>query len=1286
MQQLLCKRVDMFEVHERIICYITPILSCMDINVTTFGIDLECPSVMGISNNFWILKRFYSNNFFQKKQVTDYSPLFETTSIPENFHVHTKTCRIPVTEIKPEYYRRNWRVDVVPNCSQELLFTDLTQDDSVLSLKKEYRDTKLPCSIYSINSEGYATPFSDLKKPQNVAHLDRFMAKCGSHKNFYRTLPISPEIQTKLNFWKNHSTSKAWNVLFIGFDTVSRSHLHRSLPKTLEFLSKKGFVDLKGYHSLAPYTTVNTAAMLMGLQTCLDCPQVYNDKCAKTINDYLDECPVIIKDFNAGNFLTLYMDNAENEYSPLQLEMPIADFHVNPIFHVVNKFREKRNIEKRECFSNESGVEFMISYQKKFMEKFKNYPFFAFTWFAHPFHDYPYSLAHYDIKFLNFFQSLDPKIYSRTLIMISGDHGERYQFFNSDGVEGYIERSLPPLLVRLPDHLPNFAEATSTLNQNADKLTSAFDIHQTFRHILNYEVPGEAFALKDRSSLMKSIPDDRTCDKLHVLKGFCVCNATENRRSLENSIYLKELIIFSIDQLNQMVQSSEIGEFCEEWITVFMPEIAAFEVSRRSETKIVLLRFFARPKSTWVKHKFEIRLSVSHKYNSISDKMSLVPGSIMRVDAYGQENSCIFETNIEDKLVKELCFSSLQTSNSSSTTLNCEFKPGKIMEVVVSTGGLIPALVSVSVLTLTVLVTKPKSFSKLRTILYEIRKFVEDLILFLITASWILALGVPYGVLMVWRATIWLYLKIRYGFLGELVSAPDVIGVMDTDRSRQILKSLKVMEGDCDLDDLRVRCQLAVGRVDSKTGHLVYPKFYQILDRVGGFFCWKPSNYDIEHHVRFLDGLDENSPSISEAEAMERCGRVCNEAFAPGRAHWEILVIPKFHYDVENEDVENAVRKLAIYVRIHHGIGDGFSLLKFILKDMAREKECDIPLPKKPKRSVWFGIGVVLFFMFRGPRYLYWEMIHKDENPLMKLQASGQKCLAWSEQISVEFVKEIKSKLKTGMSTVMLSAFAGAVRRYYDEIDNGQHPKQVSLVMPLPAPNHPDDQMVNKFSIILFPLAIDSVDPVERVRDIDREGRKLAQSPEVVMNLFLVTLAGAMPVVLARPFFTNTQATMVVSNIPGPSRTIKIYNRKLVDTMFWLPHLGSSGISISFLSYGSNLRIGLTVDKGIIPNGNDGARGILQNTIEELVKLAEQIGVSTEGVVHDPHASHTFRSKKSSDADQPSNDSSKSLSLEIKASEMDRDEIKDESSKNPSQLQNAILSGHKNFSRTASRQ
>ena len=59
------------------------------------------------------------------------------------------------------------------------------------------------------------------------------------------------------------------------------------------------------------------------------------------------------------------------------------------------------------------------------------------------------------------------------------------------------------------------------------------------------------------------------------------------------------------------------------------------------------------------------------------------------------------------------------------------------------------------------------------------------------------------------------------------------------------------------------------------------------------------------------------------------------------------------------------------------------------------------------------------------------------------------------------------------------------------------------------------------------------------------------------------------------------------------------------------------------------MRIGLTVDEGIIRDGREGAKKILDGMIEELKRIGEQAGVSTEGFTHPSEASRPERLKTS---------------------------------------------------------
>lgn len=315
-------------------------------------------------------------------------------------------------------------------------------------------------------------------------------------------------------------------------------------------------------------------------------------------------------------------------------------------------------------------------------------------------------------------------------------------------------------------------------------------------------------------------------------------------------------------------------------------------------------------------------------------------------------------------------------------------------------------------------------------------KEVFKKILFSITATWLTLAGLPYGILLFWRWTNILYLRIRYGLLTDMVNGYDIIGTIDEPASKQVIMSFKVLKAPLDLEDMRSRCWNTVNRRNTR-GRLVFPKFFQYLDTIGGYYCWKPSTFDINYHVRIMEGLDPEKV-ISESEVMELLSQNANRAFAAKRAPWEILIIPKFIYnkDLINSSSENVeTDKFGMVIRIHHGMGDGFSLMKLIMRDMAG---LDPEMYQPPVKNAgkpwpwWYRIVAFLYVFWKSPRGFYKEMSSKDSNPLHNAltKVNGEKHIVWSEQINVKWLKELKSEMKVGMNTMLFGTVSGALRSY----------------------------------------------------------------------------------------------------------------------------------------------------------------------------------------------------------------------------------------------------------------
>jgi hypothetical protein len=442
---------------------------------------------------------------------------------------------------------------------------------------------------------------------------------------------------------------------------------------------------------------------------------------------------------------------------------------------------------------------------------------------------------------------------------------------------------------------------------------------------------------------------------------------------------------------------------------------------------------------------------------------------------------------------------------------------------------------------------------------------------------------------------------------------------LDVPESRQIIKSLKILKGRCNMKELRERVE-STALKRTKDGKLAHPKFHQTRDICGKFYVWKPANYDINHHVRFIDGLDENSPSVNEDVMMDLVSQESNKPFQEGRALWEILVVPKFHYkheetdDVEGEDAQ-LEEKFAILVRISHGIGDGFSFLKLVMRDMAGAGTEEYIPPSKPSRNPWWMKGLIfLYLFFKSPRAFYRQMALKDKNPLHNkdIRLTGQKVHAWSQPVDIEWLKELKKELDCGMNVMFLTTLTSACRKYMKSrfgVHESQIPEEINTIIPVPAPNHPDESLENKFAIIMMPLEMKTPAPLDRCREIEKENRRMSSRPDGYMNLFLMDLVAVFPIWLAKWLIVNNQCTTVISNLPGPKKQISIWGYPLEDTMFWLPNVGSSGISVSYLSYGNKLRFGLALDTGVIKDGKKGAQDLLRWMLQDLKNLAAAVNL-----------------------------------------------------------------------------
>ena len=117
------------------------------------------------------------------------------------------------------------------------------------------------------------------------------------------------------------------------------------------------------------------------------------------------------------------------------------------------------------------------------------------------------------------------------LVLVGGDHGNRFSRSRLS-LGGRIEERMPFMAVSLPTQLQG--SGRKTLEENADKLVSHFDLHETIKSLLHHPAgPTHSSTTRTPISLLTPIPTNRSCTEAGVPPFYCVCTP-ETYLSLRN--------------------------------------------------------------------------------------------------------------------------------------------------------------------------------------------------------------------------------------------------------------------------------------------------------------------------------------------------------------------------------------------------------------------------------------------------------------------------------------------------------------------------------------------------------------------------------------------------------------------------------------------------------------------------------------------------------------------------------------------------------------------------------
>lgn len=361
-----------------------------------------------------------------------------------------------------------------------------------------------------------------------------------------------------------------------------------------------------------------------------------------------------------------------------------------------------------------------------------------------------------------------------------------------------------------------------------------------------------------------------------------------------------------------------------------------------------------------------------------------------------------------------------------------------------------------------------------------------------------------------------------------------------------------------------------------------------------GYSYWDElKDIELDDHIRWMD-LD----TVTEDSVTSYVSDTCNKPLPHNQLSlWEVLV--------SKHSLKRDSRQLyPVLFRIHHAVGDGIALISLFLNsftDNGFGHEYITPLqyiPEKRRNGITQDLGSIkdLFEIPCAKRrnslfndelrklnkhciYGILSILQKisvllfapyvlisqaysgiDDSILHGKQLVGKKYVGRAAgQRTLTKVKFIKNKLNCHFMDVILLTMSNVFEVYFSKY--GKPPQDFTLVIPARVSYEDDTKNSNvpsnRFTVGMIKLPVAGTNKFQAVcKSADR----LRVHPDYMVNFWLLKVVCTyIPITMLRSVLKSKQASVAISNIPGPDSLTKIKGNTIHDLVFWTPNRDTTG-------------------------------------------------------------------------------------------------------------------------------
>ncbi len=386
------------------------------------------------------------------------------------------------------------------------------------------------------------------------------------------------------------------------------------------------------------------------------------------------------------------------------------------------------------------------------------------------------------------------------------------------------------------------------------------------------------------------------------------------------------------------------------------------------------------------------------------------------------------------------------------------------------------------------------------------------------------------------------------------------------------------------------------------------PRYRQVVSFTPfGRHIWVDDpHFDVEYHVRHTSLPRPGG----EAELKALCGRLFSQGLDRRKPLWEVWIVDGLEGD-----------RLGFISKVHHAMVDGvrsIDLVEAILTpDPITEFEPAPPWKPRARPSAALlalddlvgAARVGLDFGERLPQILR-EAIEPGSELRRAVRAAADLYLQtvwtpsaapfnrpigphrrfdWIDTPLVD-VAAVRRALGGSVNDVVLATMAGAVRRFlqHRRIEPDGLDFRVMVPVSIAGRTGRSDQLGNRLSAWMVPLPIGERDPRRQLEIVHQTTARFKEERNALGFLLWTQISGLAPAPLlwlgSELMWRSLPCNMVVTNVPGPERTLHLLGARMLSYRGTLPLTNYLGLATSLVSYQGTLQWGFTGDWDLVPD------------------------------------------------------------------------------------------------------